>query len=372
MGFINSPYMRLPIPNVGNENGPQYATDVNQCLTTIDQHNHGPGSGVPIGSQGINIQSDLSFNIQNATNLRTVRFVATTATSGTDVGCLYMKGVDLYFNDGSANNIRITQSGGLSTSATFIGLIQTTAIVSAAGPTPATSGFIRMNNNTDFVSWRNAANNADNTLYSDSSNNLQYIAPGPVAGVGGGGIQAWNFRFPDAGNNGKVVTVQAPFGTSAYTLTLPPQPSTALAPVFMSSSGSLTTAGQITGNMMAGNNNIPGKFTQVAGAYPVVSNANNATSSLGVIRGKYNGGTNSIISGEGFSMAKVGTGNYTVFFTNSFTDIPVVTSNGEFVNGAFYQINTEGSATSARLHVLDTTLNPADATVHFIVSGQRL
>jgi hypothetical protein len=32
---------------------------------------------------------------------------------GTDIGCLYESGVDLYYNDGAGNQVRITQSGGV-------------------------------------------------------------------------------------------------------------------------------------------------------------------------------------------------------------------------------------------------------------------
>ena len=36
MSFTNSPNMNLPIPTVGGEPGPNYATDVNSSLTLVD------------------------------------------------------------------------------------------------------------------------------------------------------------------------------------------------------------------------------------------------------------------------------------------------------------------------------------------------
>jgi hypothetical protein len=247
MPFINSPNMGLPIPGIQTEPGPQFASDINQALTILDSHTHSPGSGVSIGAQSINLQSDLSFNVNNATALRSARFISTTATSGTDVGCVYVKGVDLFYNDLNANVIKITSNGGLASTSLTQGLINTTAIISANAPQiPATSGFLRMNNNGDFVAWRNAANSADDIIYFDSSDNLRVIGPGPVAGVGGSGVQAWNFRFPDAGNNGKIITASAPTATSAYTLSLPSQPTSSVAPVFMNPTGSFTTTQQLT------------------------------------------------------------------------------------------------------------------------------
>lgn len=185
MPFVNSPNMGFPVPTVSVELGPQYATDVNQALFTLDSHNHSPGQGVPIGAQSINIQSDLSFNINNAVNLRTVRFVSTTASSGTDVGCIYVKGVDLFYNDLNANVVRLTLNGGLASTSLFTGQISTTAIVSANGAgSPASSGFIRMVNNADHINWRNAANNADDSFYVDNSDAFHMVGP------------AYDYKFP--------------------------------------------------------------------------------------------------------------------------------------------------------------------------------
>lgn len=113
MGVNDSTNMNLPIPQVGNEPGPQYATDVNNCLTLIDQHDHTPGYGVQIPPAGLNINSDLTIQDNNLTNIRSTRFFAqpTPLSTPADLGCVYVSGVDLYYNDESGNQIRLTQSG---------------------------------------------------------------------------------------------------------------------------------------------------------------------------------------------------------------------------------------------------------------------
>lgn len=115
MSINLSTNMNLPVPQVGNEDGPQYATDVNNCMTIIDGHNHEPGSGVQITPSGLNINSDLSMNGNNLTNSRSLRLQndVTPISGAADLGCLYRAGVDLYYNDGSGTQIRITQSGGV-------------------------------------------------------------------------------------------------------------------------------------------------------------------------------------------------------------------------------------------------------------------
>jgi len=135
---IISPNMNLPVPVVGVDPGPDYATNINSCMSNIDQHNHSFGQGVQINPTGININSDLSFNSNNATNLRTSRYSSQSAvlTNPTDIDCVYVVGVDLYYNDGNGNNIRITQSGSVTGSAgTITGLPSGTASASFSAGT---------------------------------------------------------------------------------------------------------------------------------------------------------------------------------------------------------------------------------------------
>ena len=69
-----SPNMGLPVPVVGTDPGPDWANNINACLSVIDQHNHTSGQGVPIPSAGLNINSDLPFNNNNGISYRSVRF----------------------------------------------------------------------------------------------------------------------------------------------------------------------------------------------------------------------------------------------------------------------------------------------------------
>ncbi len=106
--------MALPIPVPGVDPGPDWANNLNACLTIVDSHNHAPGSGVKVPPSGLNINADLSFQSNNATLLRTARFTAQNAPitgAAPDLDCVYVSGVDLYYNDGAGNQVRITQGG---------------------------------------------------------------------------------------------------------------------------------------------------------------------------------------------------------------------------------------------------------------------
>lgn len=135
---VTSPNMNLPVPVVSVDPGPDWATNLNSCLSDIDSHNHTPGQGVQITPAGININTDLPINGNNLTTARSLRFSAQASPLATasDKGCIYESGVDLYYNDGSGNQIRLTQSGSpAGATGTITGLPSGTASASFSGTT---------------------------------------------------------------------------------------------------------------------------------------------------------------------------------------------------------------------------------------------
>jgi hypothetical protein len=125
--------MSLPVPIVGQENGPAYAVDVNNCMAIIDSHTHAPGSGVQITPNGLNINADLPINLNNLTLVNSIQLSPTTVMTN---GTIYESGVDLYYNDGNGNVIQITKSGSVNgSSGTITGLPSGTAGAAySAGP----------------------------------------------------------------------------------------------------------------------------------------------------------------------------------------------------------------------------------------------
>lgn len=115
MSVVLTPNMSLPVPSVGIEAGPEYATDVNNCLSLLDSHNHAPGQGVQIDPTGLNINADLPLGENNLTEIRSLRLEPQDAAlvEATDLTCLYAVEDDLYFNDGLGNSIRLTQNGSI-------------------------------------------------------------------------------------------------------------------------------------------------------------------------------------------------------------------------------------------------------------------
>lgn len=131
-----SPNMNLPIPNVGEAAGPNWAEDYNECLTQIDAHTHSAGEGVPITPDAIDINADLPMNGYDLTDADAVTFQARVSALTSLLKSLQVVSADLYFIDGNGNSVRITQSGSVTgSSGTITGLPSGTASASFSGGT---------------------------------------------------------------------------------------------------------------------------------------------------------------------------------------------------------------------------------------------
>lgn len=132
--FTISPNMMLPVPIPGQDPGPDYATNNSNSLNIIDVHNHSAGQGVQINPNGLNINADLPMNGNNLTLVNTINFTALGATLpgiAPNLGCLYVAGNELVYNDEAGNIVPITNNGNVNAGAGSItGLPSGTAGVS--------------------------------------------------------------------------------------------------------------------------------------------------------------------------------------------------------------------------------------------------
>lgn len=212
MATVITPNMNLSVPVVGQEPGPDWATDLNNCMSTIDTHDHSPGKGILITPSGLNISADLPFNNNNLISVRTVRFTPNPSIGVTDLNASYVNGVDLYFVDGNGNQVRITQSGAVAGTPGSIANLVTPASASYVG---ASGTFV----------WQQAANTSADMDFGSA------ILRNDTA-------------------NSKGLTLQPPSAMAAdYSITLPALPgSTSL--MTMTASGVLGTTTQITNTQL--------------------------------------------------------------------------------------------------------------------------
>jgi hypothetical protein len=205
-----SPNMGLPIPIPGVTPGPIWASDINASFTQIDSHNHSAGQGVQIQPNGMNINSDLTFQSNNATNLRTTRFSSQNApitNTGADVGELYVSGNELYYNDYTGGNqVQITSNG--SVNATTSGIASGTA----------TAAF-----NTGVLTVKSSSTSFGNVA-------LQSVL------------------LANSGNLSNQLTLKAPTLTTSISNTLPIPPASATSIMQMDTSGNMSAALTVDGS----------------------------------------------------------------------------------------------------------------------------
>ena len=144
-----TPLMSLSLPTIGVDSGLVWEQQINSNMNILDGHNHSIGSGNPITPSGVNINSDLPFNGNNAISLLSARFIPqlSVLTGASDLSSLYVVGTDLYYNNTSGIPVQITSgstvhatSSGISNgtnSASFPGSPANTLVVNANATTPA-------------------------------------------------------------------------------------------------------------------------------------------------------------------------------------------------------------------------------------------
>lgn len=110
---MTTPNMLLDLPVVSTTLGPQWATLLNAALLLIDGHDHSTGKGPKVTSAGLNINIDLEFNGNNATEVKGVVFSGSLPGVNLSIGT---DGTNLYFKDGSGNVIQLTTGGGINLS----------------------------------------------------------------------------------------------------------------------------------------------------------------------------------------------------------------------------------------------------------------
>lgn len=175
MATLPSANMNLPVPAVGSTSGPEYATDINGCMTIIDQHTHAAGSGVLITPAAISINSSLPFQNQFATQLAGLTLTAQLSTPANNT--IYESGNDLHFVDGLGNDIPLTANGGIAGSP---GSIANLAAPASASYVAGSSTFV-WQSNTGIAANMDSGPILIRNLSPNSTNAVTLQAPAALA-----------------------------------------------------------------------------------------------------------------------------------------------------------------------------------------------
>lgn len=209
---IISPNMNLPVPVPTVDPGPDYANNEVQCFNTIDAHNHTPGNGVQITPAGLNINSTLDLQNQTLNNVGQINLTSQSVVS--TISTIFEQGVDLYFNDGNGNSIRITQNGAVSGS---------TGTITGLPSGTASASYQSISGTFQFQSATNTPANITGATVSiapqvASANSISLAAPNPLS-------SSYQFTFPNGTPTNSSFLKTDSSGTLSYTdvnFVLPP------------------------------------------------------------------------------------------------------------------------------------------------------
>jgi len=182
--------MSLNEPSVGSTSGPTWASETNDNWTSIDQHDHTSGKGVQLTPSGLNINADLEFNGNAATELKRMTIDSSATGSGTSYS-VYQSGGNLYWYNGSGQAVQITNGTNVKTTGGSIDGMDSTDAGADYG-----SGYFKWEFDTTKTPFAGAKmKNADIELhkYDGSSGSDAYI----ILKYTGSSEGSNNLTFPD-------------------------------------------------------------------------------------------------------------------------------------------------------------------------------
>jgi hypothetical protein len=131
---MTTPNMALTLPVVSQTPGPTWASEINADLSLIDSHNHTSGNGALVPVAGLNINADLSLATNALTNVERVGLLDQASLAS--LNSVYANNGELWWNDGSGNNVKITNNGAVNVGPTgnIGGMIGSCAVTYLTGP----------------------------------------------------------------------------------------------------------------------------------------------------------------------------------------------------------------------------------------------
>lgn len=314
-----TPNMGMVLPVPSSRPGPEWAQELNAALEVTDAHDHTPGNGAQLPSEAIDIQSDLTLNDNDLTDVRSVRFTSGTAqlSGATDVGCGYEYGGDLYYNNAAGQAVQITAGSALAAAGT--GSIQ--------GMSPPAS-----------VAYSTVAKTF---TFLQSANTNAKLDAGTVT-----------IRKETASADG--VSIVSPVLTGSYSLTLPAGLPNASKPLLLTSAGALTASDSL---QLSGSVSVTGTVVAQGG----VTTTSSISATLGITAGgAITAHAASAITGN----LDVSVGDLKVYRTGGTTGVIFLRADGTrylYYDGTAYQMP------SAELQGLSTpTVTSAAATKGYV------
>ena len=170
-------------PAVGVDTGPTWAENLNTSLDAIDGHDHSTNKGVRITPAAVNINADLEFNQNSASELKNVIFDSS-VTAATTSYSLYQASGNLYWRNGSGTAVQVTIGAAVNSGAGSISGMSGTDAGASYTDSSKTFNFFTDSGNSDYGKMAHA----DLVLFKFSDDNTadtDYVTIAANAGVSG-------------------------------------------------------------------------------------------------------------------------------------------------------------------------------------------
>lgn len=332
--------MGLTLNVVGITQDPTWSTNINGDWSIIDAHDHSVGKGAQVTPAGLNINSDLSFNFNNVTSVRSWRMQNQSAALSlpADINCGYFVSGNFYINNASGTAVQITNGAGLNFSSL--------GTIGGDYGQPGVTAAVSYSNTTKYYTFTQSSN---------------VTAPMFVGTV--------SISYPTAG--AQAVSLAAPSSTTAYTITLPAAAPTSASVMTFDTSGnasftpytSADTPSTVVTRDSSGNINAEGLsvalLTAPGGTVALVGNetVSGSLTASATVQGNYLVSTGNLsVSGA----AAIGTG-LTVGSTAVFSG-PIIPSAGIQVNSGT-ALNLKQAQFSGALGISGTATLTVSGTV---------
>tara|TARA_R110002167_G_scaffold4000_3_gene19082 strand:+ start:398 stop:1342 length:945 start_codon:yes stop_codon:yes gene_type:complete len=248
----------LAKPAVGVTTGPTWASDLNTSIDAVDGHDHSTNKGVRITPAAINVNADMEFNQNSASELKNLIFDSS-VTAATTSYSLYQSSGNIYWRNGSGTAVQITTGSSVNAGAGSItGMAGTDAGVTYTN-VAKTFNFFCDSGNTDFGKLAHA----DLLLYRFTDDN---VADTDYVTV--------SYSTASSGSGG-TLTVPAETGTILSTST---NYAGAINIATSNSNNNIALKPHGTGFILVGNGGATGKVTS-NGAYDLILSTNSGTNS---------------------------------------------------------------------------------------------
>ena len=280
-------------PAVGTDTGPTWAENLNTSLDAIDGHDHSTNKGIRITPAAVNVNADMEFNKNSATELKNVIFDSS-VTAATTAYSVYQASGNLYWRNGSGTAVQITTGSSVNAGAGSIsGMTSTDAGVTYADGSK-TFNFFTDSGNEDYGKMAHA----DLLLFkytNDNSADTDYITIAANSAASG---HSGTIYVPS--ENGTFLTTNTSYATAVINIAT------------SASNYAINLKPHGTGHVVVGNGSATGKLTS-NGAYDLILDTNSGTNSSSIaITDAANGnisfipnGTGEIVIGSGSSAGKI-------------------------------------------------------------------